>query len=124
MEKSLFVKRLKNRTKKFSKDIIIFYPLIEKSEPGRIIGKQLIRSATSIAANYRSACVGRSRREFFAKISIVVEEADETLFWLELLNETKLAPNERLKYLLNESLEILKIMSKAKSTTFVVNEKA
>lgn len=124
MEKSLFVKRLKNRTKKFSKDIIIFYPLIEKSEPGRIIGKQLIRSATSIAANYRSACVGRSRREFFAKMSIVVEEADETLFWLELLNETKLAPNERLKYLLNESLEILKIMSKAKSTTFVVNEKA
>jgi len=123
MEKSLFVKGLKDRTKKFSMDIIMFYPLIEKSEPGKIIGRQLIRSATSTAANYRSACVGRSGREFFAKMSIVVEEADETLFWLELLKETKLAQEEKLKYLMNESLEILKIMSKAKSTMFFVNQK-
>ena len=123
MKKSVFVKGLKDRTKRFSLDIIMFYPFIEKSEPGKIIGKQLIRSATSIAANYRSACVGRSRREFFAKISIVVEEADETLFWLELLKESELAKEDKLKYLMMESLEILKIMSKAKSTMFAVNKK-
>jgi len=123
LKKSVFVKGLKDRTKRFSLDIIMFYPFIEKSEPGKIIGKQLIRSATSIAANYRSACVGRSRREFFAKISIVVEEADETLFWLELLKESELAKEDKLKYLMMESLEILKIMSKAKSTMFAVNKK-
>ena len=123
MKKSSFVKGLKERTKRFSIEIVLFYPLIEESIPGSIIGRQLIRSATSVAANYRSACLGRSRREFFAKISIVVEEADETLFWLELLKETKLAKDGKLNYLMNESLEILKIMSKAKSTMFVVNKK-
>ena len=122
MKKSSFVKGLKERTKRFSIEIVLFYPLIEESIPGSIIGRQLIRSATSVAANYRSACLGRSKREFFAKISIVVEEADETLFWLELLKETKLAEDRKLNYLMNESLEILKIMSKAKSTMFAVNK--
>ncbi len=123
MKKDVFVKGLKDRTKRFSKDIIMFYPFIDKSEPGKIMGRQLIRSATSTAANYRSACLGRSRKEFFAKISIVVEEADETLYWLELLKETKLAREDKLKYLIKESLEILKIMSKEKSTMFMANQK-
>ena len=118
MEKQIFVKRLKNRTKKLAVDVVMFYNKIEKSEVGRIIGKQLIRSVTSTSANYRAACVGRSKKEFFSKMAIVVEEADETYFWLELLKETKLAREIDLEPLLTESLEILKIMSKAKSTLY------
>jgi four helix bundle protein len=118
MEKQIFVNGLKSRTKKLAVDVVMFYNKIEKSETGRIIGKQLIRSVTSTSANYRAACVGRSKKEFFSKMAIVVEEADETYFWLELLKETKLAREIDLKPLLTESLEILKIMSKAKSTLY------
>ena len=118
MEKQIFVSRLKDRTKKLAVDVVMFYRKIEKSETGRIIGKQLIRSVTSTAANYRAACVGRSKKEFFSKMSIVVEEADESYFWLTLLKETKLAKEEDLNPLLKEALEILKIMSKAKSTLY------
>ena len=59
-----------------------------KAEAGRSMGKQLLRSATSVAANYRSACRARSRKEFAARIGVVLEEADESLFWLELLTES------------------------------------
>jgi four helix bundle protein len=61
---------------------------MSKTDSSRIIGKQLIRSVTSTAANYRAACLSRSKKEFYSKISIVVEEADETLFWLEILKDS------------------------------------
>lgn len=117
MSKEAFVESLKKRTKKLAVDIILFYDRIQKTEATRVIGRQLIRSSTSSAANYRAACIARSEREFFAKMSIVVEEADETLFWLELLRDTELVSAEELQPLMNEATEILKIVSKARKTT-------
>ncbi len=87
MSKSEFIEEIKNRTKQLAVSVILFSEDIRKSEVGKVIVKQLIRSATSTAANYRAACIARSKKEFYAKMSIVVEEADETLFWLEVLNE-------------------------------------
>jgi four helix bundle protein len=102
------IELLKQRTKQFAVKIILFYKSLKKDEEIYIIGKQMIRSATSTAANYRAACRARSDAEFFSKISIVVEEADETLFWLELLQEINImVPLELNK----ESLEIVKIMN-------------
>ena len=76
----------------------------------------MIRSATSVAANYRAACVARSQREFFSKISIVVEEADETLFWLEMFQATRLVSPNLIQPYTNETLEIVKIVSRARKT--------
>ncbi|WOD44616.1 four helix bundle protein [Hwangdonia lutea] len=114
MNKSEFVEALKKRTKKLAVDVILFYDKIQKTEATRIIGRQLILSATSTAANYRAACIARSQKEFFSKISIVVEEADETLFWLEVLKDTNFASEDMLNPLLKETLEIVKILSKAR----------
>lgn len=74
-EKSEFIEKLKIRTKQLAVDIILFYDKIKKTDATRGIGRQLIRSATSTAANYRAACVSRSQKDFFSKMSIVVEEA-------------------------------------------------
>jgi len=118
MDKGTFVENLKIRTKYFAVDIIHFYNKLDKNEAVRIIGRQLIKSTTSTAANYRAACLARSKNEFFSKMSIVVEEADESYFWLEILKETKFAPNEGVSKLMVECLEILKIMSKARANIF------
>ena len=75
---------LRNRTKQFAIEIILFLKKMEISYEDRIIIRQLLRSSTSVAANYRAACRGRSNAEFYSKICIVLEEADETLFWLEV----------------------------------------
>jgi four helix bundle protein len=113
-KKSEFIEKLKNRTKQLAVDVVLFYDKIQKTDAIRVIGRQLIRSSTSTAANYRAACVARSQREFFSKMSIVVEEADEILFWLEMLRDTKFASKEQLQPLMDENLEILKIVSKAR----------
>ena len=105
---------MQKRTKKFSIDVIRFYDGVKKTDSIRIIGKQLLRSATSTAANYRAACIARSQAEFFAKMSIVVEEADETIYWLEVLSESELADSEVLKPLIEEATEISKVVSKAR----------
>lgn len=78
------------RTKQFALRIIKLFQALPKTDEARIIGKQLLRSATSIAANYRSTCRSRSGKEFFSKLSIVIEEADESMFWLELLGESQI----------------------------------
>ncbi|MCQ2975452.1 MAG: four helix bundle protein [Bacteroidales bacterium] len=75
-----------------------------------MIGKQLLRSATSVAANYRAACRARSTNEFYSKICIVIEESDESLFWIEMLSDAQIVKHEMLTNLLQESEEILKIM--------------
>lgn len=74
----------KLRTKQLSLRVIKLFQALPKTDEARILGKQLLRSSTSVAANNRAACWARSKAEFFSKISIAVEEADETLFWLEL----------------------------------------
>jgi four helix bundle protein len=116
-EKSEFIEKVKRRTKQLAVDVVLFYDQMKKTDSTRVIGKQMIRSVTSTAANYRAACVARSQREFFSKMSIVVEEADETLFWLEMLRDTKFASEMELKPLMNENLEILKIVSKARKNS-------
>ncbi len=106
-----FRESLKNRTKLFAIRIIKLFKALPKTIESQIIGKQLLRSATSVAANYRSACRARSQSEFFSKISIVIEEADESMFWIEILFESEIMKKELLIDLYNENEEILKIMA-------------
>jgi len=84
------MENLKRRTKAFALNIIRFCRTLPGSPEGRVIRQQLLRSATSVGANYRAACHARSRADFIAKLSIVEEEADESQFWLELLGELDL----------------------------------
>lgn len=104
------------RTKKFAVNIILFYAnYCKKSEEMRVIGKQLLRSGTSIAANFRAYTRGRSTAERYAKICIVVEEADETLFWLELLEEADLVEKSLLIPMKQEVFELVKIFASTKA---------
>ena len=107
---------LKLRTKNFAVEIVKYYRNLPKTEEAKIIGKQLLRSATSVAANYRAVCRARSDAEFFAKLSIVVEEADETLLWLEIIIESELIKDDKTKQLYQEALEILSIMAASRKT--------
>jgi hypothetical protein len=107
---------LKLRTKNFAVEIVKYYRNLPKTEEAKIIGKQLLRSATSVAANYRAVCRARSDAEFFAKLSIVVEEADETLLWLEIIIESELFKDDKTKQLYQEALEILSIMAASRKT--------
>ncbi|MEI7675600.1 MAG: four helix bundle protein [Bacteroidales bacterium] len=106
----------KLRLKQFALRTIKLFQALPKTGEAQIIGKQMLRSATSVAANYRAACRARSGNEFFSKLSIVVEEADETLFWLELLSEAEIIHSERLQPLINEATEILKITSSSRKS--------
>ncbi|MBP2833435.1 four helix bundle protein [Aquimarina sp. U1-2] len=117
MEKSEFIKQFKKRTKKLSLDIILLINTRKKTEATKIISHQIIKSATSTAANYRAACIARSKKEFYSKISITIEEADETVFWLELLQESNLASNQNIVPLLEEANTIVKVLSKARKNT-------
>jgi four helix bundle protein len=83
-------KQLQARTKAFAIRIIKAFARLPRDEAARIIGKQFLRSEISLAANYRAACRARSAADFISKVSIVAEETDETLFWLELLVESEL----------------------------------
>ncbi len=112
-----FRDELKNRTKAFALRIIRLYQALPKTNESQIIGKQLLRSGTSVAANYRAACRARSNAEFFSKISVVIEEADETLFWIELLQESEIMRKELLADLSKETEEILKIMVTARKNS-------
>jgi four helix bundle protein len=105
------------RTKNFALDIIRFFQRLPKSEEAKIIGKQLLRSSTSVASNYRAACRSRSKQEFYAKICIVVEEIDETLFWLELVTESGIESKERTELIIKEAQELLYIFSATRKST-------
>jgi four helix bundle protein len=109
-------RELQDRTKKFALRIISAFSRLPKLEEARVLGRQFLRSGTSVAANYRAACRARSTADFISKISIVVEEADETLLWLELLVEAKLVRAEKLEPLIAECEELLKIFSASLAT--------
>jgi four helix bundle protein len=96
---------VKRRTKTFVLRIIGLYRALPRTDEARILGTQLLRSSTSIGANYRAACRGRSRAEFVAKLGIVLEEADETLFWLELIQVVGVFPQSRLRAVVKEANE-------------------
>jgi len=109
-------KQLQARTKAFAIRIIEAFARLPKDEAARIIGRQFLRSGTSLAANYRAACRARSAADFISKVSIVTEEADETLFWFELLVEADLISPKLAAPLLWECAELLKIFSASLAT--------
>ena len=100
---------LKRRSKQFALRVIRLVQVLPRNMAADVLGRQLLRSATSVAANYRAACRSRSRAEFIAKLGIVEEEADESALWLELLAESGLVKPERLMDLMNEADEFVAI---------------
>lgn len=107
---------LRDRTKQFAIEIVKLVRIFPRNEENKIIGRQLMRSATSVAANYRAVCRARSKAEFIAKIGIVVEEADETVFWLEMIAELNILSPEKMGELLKEANELLAIFSASNQT--------
>ena len=101
---------MKKRTKEFAKRIIELCRELPSNREGRLIGNQLFKSGTSVAANYRAACRGRSKAEFVSKLGIVLEEADETFFWLELIDEMKIFELAAVQPLLLECNELVAII--------------
>ncbi|MDQ2918604.1 MAG: four helix bundle protein [Verrucomicrobiota bacterium] len=102
---------LKQRTKDFALRVMRLVDALPKSSKGRAIAGQLIRSGTSVAANYRAACRGRSCAEFIAKIGVVEEQADETVLWLELIVAGKILEEKKVQPLLDEANELVAIMA-------------
>ena len=94
------------------------------SREGRILGQQLLRAATSVAANYRSACRARSRPDFLSKLGVVEEEADESLFWLEFIAEAGLVPESKLKDLISEASQLTAIFVASRRTAKSNNRKS
>ncbi len=94
--------------------VIRLFQQLPRSGEAAVLGKQLLRAATSVAANFRAACRGRSPAEWYAKLCICVEEADETLFWLELLGDAGIMPKSRLQSLETEYTEILAVLATAR----------
>src|SRR5512135_1325443 len=100
---------LKSRTKRFALNVIILTEDLPKSRTTEVLGRQLLRSGTSVGANYRSACSARSTAEFIAKMGIVEEELEETLYWIELLIESGHLSADQAKDLIREAKELLAI---------------
>lgn len=102
-------KDLQNRTRTFALRVLRVFRSLPESREGRVLGQQLLRSATSVAANYRAACRARSHRDFICKLGIVEEEADESLFWLEFIAEAGLLEAEKLRPLISEASQLTAI---------------
>ncbi|TAN16652.1 MAG: four helix bundle protein [Chitinophagaceae bacterium] len=111
MKQEDFNELFRNRTKGLALSVIKITSGMAYSDALGVIRKQLLRSTTSVAANFRAVCRARSNKEVFAKLCIVVEEADETLFWIELLVEGKFILEKEMREIYKEALEILKVMS-------------
>ena len=109
--------QLRTRTKDFAIRIVRLFRSLPASSDAQVIGKQLLRSGTSVAANYRAVGRARSRAEFISKLGIVVEEADESVFWLELLVETEIVKASKLEPLLVEARELTAIFGAARHTS-------
>jgi four helix bundle protein len=106
-----FAEQFKKRTKTFALRVIKLFQSLPKNDEAQIIGKQLLRSATSVAANYRATCRARSKAEFAAKIGVVLEEADESLFWLEILEEAEIMKPNLLAALKQEAFKLTSILA-------------
>ena len=101
---------LRKRTKLFALRIIKLYASLPKSTEAQILGRQLLRSGTSVGAHYREAKRARSTAEFISKVEGALQELDETIYWLELLSESRIVPEARLTSLKNEAEELMKIL--------------
>src|SRR5689334_3765977 len=103
--------RLKQRTRDFAVRIVRACDALPNKTGASVISRQVLRSGTSLAANYRAACRARSRREFVARLGIVIEETDETVFWLELLRDAGIVSEKKLVSLLDEANQLVAIFT-------------
>ncbi len=108
--------QLRDRTKLFALRIIRLFRSLPYKPDAQILGKQLLRCGTSVAANYRAVCRARSKAEFVARMGIVVEEADEAVLWLELLTESGIVSGEKTRELLTEVRELTAIFTASQHT--------
>ena len=106
----------KSRTQSFGLRIIRLVAALGRDPAAHVIGRQILRSGTSVGANYRAACRARSRADFVAKMAIVEEEVDETLYWLEILGKSGLVKAGRLADLTKEANELIAIVSASRKT--------
>jgi four helix bundle protein len=115
-EKVIRTADLKARTKQFALRVMELVDALPRAIQGRAIANQIIRSATSVAANYRAACRAWSCAEFIAKIGVIKEEADETAFWLELIIDSAMLTETRIRPLLTEAGELIAIMAASRKS--------
>lgn len=108
---------LRARTRKFALDVVAMCAKLAFDELLRIVRPQLLRSATGVAANYRAACRSRSAKEFAARLAIVIEEADESEFWLDVLAVNQRGPSDEISRLQSEAGQLRAIMARSRSTT-------
>ena len=101
---------LKTRTKRFALRVINLANALPNTKTGNIIGSQLLRSGTSVGANHQAVCLAKSKADFISKLGIVVEEVDESAYWMELIIESKIMPEDLVEDLLHEAYEIVAIM--------------
>jgi len=116
MNKLETAQKLEGRTKQFAIRIIQTFCSLPKTEAARIMGRQFLRSGTSVAAKYRAACRARSLADFISKLAVVLEETDETLFWLDLLADSKIVSPDSLKSVRGECGQLVKIFSSSLAT--------
>ena len=109
-------RELQNRTKQFALRVLALIDALPRTAAGRAISLQLVRAATSVGANYRSACRARSRAEFAAKLGVALKETDESLYWLELVRDGKLLPENKLSHLLKEADELTAILASGRKS--------
>jgi four helix bundle protein len=108
--------QLKDRTKRFALDVLAFRRTLPNTDDGADIGRQLSRSATGVAANYRAACRSRSDAEFVARVGVVLEEADESAFWMEVVTESGLSRQPQAIGLLDEANQLTAIFAASSIT--------
>jgi len=108
--------QLRDRTKAFAVRVVRVYRTLPYKADAQVLGKQLLRCGASVAANYRAACRARSKAEWIAKIGIVVEEADESVFWLEMLSDCEIVSGARLKELTAEAHEMSALFTASQRT--------
>jgi four helix bundle protein len=114
---------LKDRTRAFAIRIVRLCRKLPATAEGRIIASQLLRSGTSVGANYRAVCRARSKAEFAAKMGIVIEEADETAFWLELLLNLGFFHQSQLQDLLSEANQLVAIFVSSRRTALAIDRR-
>lgn len=115
---------LKEKTKLFALRIMKMTESLPATRAANVIANQILRSSTSVGANYRSACRARSKSDFISKITVVEEEADETLYWLELIEYSGMLKKERLSELINEANELVAIFTSSGKTAKMNNPKS
>ena len=113
------IAELLQRTKQFALRVLKLGDHLPSSATGRVIGNRLILSGTSIGANYRAACRSRSRADFAAKMGVVAEKADESVYWLELIDEGSLPPTRKIAPLLHETNELTAIFTASRRTSAI-----